>query len=59
MPRSRELRAEARRYREAAKKETSPEIRRRLASHALALAQLAEKLERDEAGEAKNGQAEE
>ena len=35
-------------YREAAKRESTWEIRRRLASHALALAELAEKIERDE-----------
>jgi hypothetical protein len=51
------LREEARQYRQAAKKETSPEIRRRLANHALALAQLAEKIEREEAGGIKRGQA--
>lgn len=35
-------------YRQAAKREATAEIRRRLASHALALAELAEKIERDE-----------
>jgi hypothetical protein len=43
-----ELREQSRLYRQAAEKETTVEFKRRLASHALALAQLAEKIERDE-----------
>lgn len=41
-----ELRDTARLYREAAAAETAPEIRQRLARHALMLAQIAEKIER-------------
>ena len=55
MPTPGELRDEARLYRQAARKESSPEIRRKLANHALALAQLAEKIEREEAGEIPGG----
>jgi hypothetical protein len=44
-----ELREEARRYRQASAEETEPHLKRHLASHALALAQLAEMIERDEA----------
>jgi hypothetical protein len=44
-----ELRDEARLYRQAAAEESEPHLKRRLASHALALAQLAEMIERDEA----------
>jgi hypothetical protein len=43
-----ELRDQSRRYREAAAKEIVVEFKRRLASHALALAFLAEKVERQE-----------
>jgi len=43
-----EWRARSRLYRQMAETETALEIRRRLASHALVLAQLAEKIERDE-----------
>ncbi len=45
-----ELREQARRYAEAAKKETEPETRRKLRAEALALAQLAEKVERGQGG---------
>ena len=55
MPRPGELRDEARLYRQAAREESSPEIRRKLAAHALALAQLAEKIEREEVGKIKRG----
>jgi hypothetical protein len=41
------LRDEARLYRQAVEEESMPEIKRRLASHACALAQLAEKIERE------------
>ena len=41
-----DLRELSRLYRDASEKETTLEIKRRLASHALALAQLAEKIER-------------
>lgn len=41
------LRDQSRAYRERAKWERDPIISKRLASHALALAQLAEKIERD------------
>ena len=41
-----ELRERSRLYREASAKESEPEFKRRLASHALALAQLAERVER-------------
>jgi hypothetical protein len=44
-----ELRDQSRMYREAAAKEVVPEFKRRLASHALALAQLAEKMDREDA----------
>jgi len=43
-----ELREQARRYRQTANHETTPQLKQMLASHALALAQLAEKLERAE-----------
>ncbi len=42
-----ELREQSDLYRQAAEKETTLEIKRRLASHALALAQLAERIKRD------------
>jgi hypothetical protein len=42
-----ELRERSQLYRQAAERETTPEIKRRLASHALALAELAERIERD------------
>ena len=48
MPRPAELRENSRLYREEAKKEVDPYLRRSLLSHALALAQLAEKVEREE-----------
>lgn len=48
LPTPAELREHARRLHQAAQKEPAPEIRRRLLSHALALAQFAEHLERDE-----------
>src|SRR5690348_10936038 len=44
-----ELREQSRLSREAALQETTLEIKRRLASQAFALAQLAEKIEREEA----------
>lgn len=44
-----ELRDASRLAREAARAESAPHLRRRLASHALALAQLAEKIEREDA----------
>jgi len=44
---SAELREQSRQYREIAEKEITVAIKQRLASHALALAQLAEKIERD------------
>lgn len=43
-----ELREQSRFYRTASAQETVPALRRRLASHALALAQLAERLEIEE-----------
>jgi hypothetical protein len=43
------LRGWSRLYREMAEKENEPHLRRHLASHVLALAQLAEKIEREEA----------
>jgi hypothetical protein len=57
VPTPAELREESRQYRQAAKKETTPEISRRLALHALALAQLAEKIEREEPSKPNSGQA--
>ncbi|MGO8915493.1 MAG: hypothetical protein ACLQJR_06255 [Stellaceae bacterium] len=42
-----ELREQSDLYRQAAEKEATLEIKRRLASHALALAQLAERIKRD------------
>jgi hypothetical protein len=45
-----ELREKSRLYREAAEKETDPHLKRGLANDALALAQLAEMIERDGAG---------
>jgi hypothetical protein len=44
-----ELRGQSRIYQEESANETMPEIKRRLANHALALALLAEKIEREEA----------
>ncbi len=44
-----ELREQSRLYRQAAENETNLYLSRTLASHALALAELAEKIERDEA----------
>ena len=49
MPTPLELRDASRRFREAAKKEAIPRLKQMLASHALALAHLAEKIERKEA----------
>jgi hypothetical protein len=48
MPTPGELREDARRYKRAARDEATPEIKIRLVSHAFALAQLAEKIERKE-----------
>jgi hypothetical protein len=48
MPTPAELREASRQAREAATKETAPHLKQTLASHAFALAQLAEKLEREE-----------
>jgi hypothetical protein len=48
MPTPPQLRDASRLYCQAAEKETTPEIGRRLASHALALIQLAEVIERRE-----------
>ena len=44
-----ELREQSRLFREMAKTETEPQLRRHLAANAMALAQLAEKIERDKA----------
>ena len=44
-----ELREQSYEYREMARKEATPALKRYLASHALALAELAEKIERDRA----------
>ena len=41
-----ELREQSQRYRDASEGEATPELRRRLASHAQALIQLADRLER-------------
>jgi hypothetical protein len=46
MPTPAQLLEASRTYFRAAEKEATPEIKRRLASHALALAQLAEETER-------------
>jgi len=48
MPTPAELREGSQFYREAGRKETDPHLRHRLARHALALAQLAEKIESQE-----------
>ena len=48
MPTPAELRDDARRFTRAAEEETTRPLKQMLASHALALAQLAEKIERDE-----------
>jgi hypothetical protein len=48
MPTPATLREQSRLCREAALQEIIPEIKQRLASHAFALAQLAEKIEHDE-----------
>ncbi len=48
LPTPAELREQARRFQQAAENEPAPEIRRPLLSHAFALAQFAEHLERDE-----------
>lgn len=42
-----DLREQARRYREAAVDERTPPLKRYLANHALALAQLAERIEHE------------
>ena len=49
-----ELREQARRYRQTANHETTPQLKQMLASHALALAQLAERVERREAAQAEH-----
>ena len=49
MPTPAELRENARLYRQSALEEPEPELKIRLASHALALAQLAEAMERADA----------
>ena len=54
MPTPAELREQSRLYRKATDKEITLAIKRRLASHALALAELAEKIERDEAAREKS-----
>ena len=51
MSRPTELREKSRLYREESTKEANVEQKQSLASYALALAQLAEKIEREEAGE--------
>jgi hypothetical protein len=48
MPTPGQLREAARRYCDAAEDEATPEIKRRLASHARALAELAEAIDRRE-----------
>ena len=48
MPIPAELREQSRLYRQAAETETTLEIKRRLARHALALVELAEKIERSD-----------
>jgi hypothetical protein len=50
MPRPAELRESSRLYREEAKTEVDPYLRRSLARHAFALTQLAEKIEREKVG---------
>ena len=47
-----ELRSEARLFGWIAQQEPDPHLKRRLASHAFALAQLAEQIEQDEAARA-------
>jgi type VI protein secretion system component VasA len=47
------LREQSRLYMEAARKELAPHLKRLLESHAFALAQLAEKIEREQAEESK------
>lgn len=47
MDMSQKLRAQARLYTEAAKREQSPHLRKLLASHSTALSQLAERIERE------------
>jgi len=49
MPTPTECREGSRLFREAAGRETEPHLKHGLAGHALALAQLAEKIEREEA----------
>lgn len=49
MPKPAELREESRLYRQVARKEATPHLKQMLASHALALAELAERMERKEA----------
>jgi hypothetical protein len=49
MPTTAELREASRLARLAAAEESVPQLKRRLANHALALAQLAERMEREEA----------
>lgn len=48
MPTSAKLREESRVYRQATGNEADPHLKQFLASHALALAQLAERIERTE-----------
>lgn len=48
MPTTAELREAARMTRRAAEDESDPHLKQRLAGHAFALAQLAEKIEREE-----------
>ena len=50
MSRTAELREISRFYLDRSSRETSTHLKRALASHAYALAQLAEKIERDEGG---------
>ena len=45
----RKLRAQARLYSEAASREPSPHLKKLLASHSMALLQLAERIERERA----------
>lgn len=47
MSKPEELRIKSRQFREEADKETTPELKQLLVSHAVALCQLAEKIERD------------
>jgi hypothetical protein len=51
MPTPAELREQSHQYREIAERESALAIKRSLVSHALALAQLAEKIEREDGKE--------